>query len=104
MTPSSVVLDGGSTGMVVSSSYRTSSSSSSSTSSSGSPCNNNGKHGQVVEKYLTVGCSATTDNVVRKKRSTVSNKPNASCTKVCSQNTPRHVCKRKGFPLRSPLY
>ncbi|KAK9129925.1 hypothetical protein Sjap_010412 [Stephania japonica] len=98
MTQSSVVLDDASTGMVVCSSY------SSSSSSSGTQSNSNDNNGQLIERFLTVGCSATTDNVVRKKRSTVSNRPNASSTKICSQNAPRHVGKRKGFPLRSPLY
>ncbi|OVA04534.1 zinc finger protein [Macleaya cordata] len=89
MTPVSV-LDGG---MMMSWSYRTSTSGSGSGSGSSST-NNNGEFG-----CLTVGCTATTENVTRKKRSAKFVAGN-----VYYRNTPRPVCKRKGIPVRSPLF
>ncbi|XP_058069071.1 protein RGF1 INDUCIBLE TRANSCRIPTION FACTOR 1-like [Magnolia sinica] len=77
MTPSSV-LDGGM-------SIRT---------SSGSSANGDGW-------CLTVGCTATTETVRRKKRTKkVPMEDGIVSSSVCSTNAPR---RRKGFPSRSPL-
>ncbi|KAF8377946.1 hypothetical protein HHK36_031335 [Tetracentron sinense] len=76
MTPNSV-LDGG---MIT---YHT---------SSGSSTN-----GDV--ECSTVGCTATTHNVTRKKRSR-----KVPAENVYYRNTPPPACKRKGIPLRSPLF
>ncbi|RVW21381.1 hypothetical protein CK203_104837 [Vitis vinifera] len=48
---------------------------------------------------LNVGCTATTEKVTRKKRST-----RVAVANFCDRITPRSVSKRKGLPLRSPLY
>ena len=48
---------------------------------------------------LNVGCTATTEKVTRKKLST-----RVAVANFCDRITPRSVSKRKGLPLRSPLY
>lgn len=64
------------------------------TTSSGSCCDGDGGVG-----CLHVGCTATTEKVTRKKRST-----RVAVANFCDRITPRSVSKRKGLPLRSPLY